>query len=82
MRRHTGGTLSLDRGVVYGTATRRKLNTFSLTEAELVTIDDCTGQILLTHYFLEPQGYQVDDTIVYQDSQTGCCWKTNVGVPA
>jgi hypothetical protein len=36
MRSHTGGAISLGRGVIYGTSKQQKLNTKSSTEAELV----------------------------------------------
>jgi hypothetical protein len=35
MRSHTGGDMSLGRGVLYGTSKGQKLNTKSSTEAEL-----------------------------------------------
>ena len=48
MRSHTGGAMSLGKGIIYGTSTRHKLNTRSSTEAELVAVDDCMSQILWT----------------------------------
>ena len=77
MRSHTGGALSLGWGVVYGMSMCQKLNTHSSTEAELVAVDDCMGQILSTRYFLEAQGYQVDDAIVYQDNQSAMLLEEN-----
>ena len=35
MKSHTGGALSLGKGVIFGTSTRQKINTRSSTEAEL-----------------------------------------------
>jgi hypothetical protein len=46
MRSHTGGTMSLGRGVIYRTSKRHKLNTKSSTEAELVGVDDVMPQVL------------------------------------
>ena len=66
MRSHTGGMVSLGKGAIYGASTQQKLNTRSSTEAEHVGVDDCMPQILWTHYFLEPQGYQIQDSVVYQ----------------
>jgi hypothetical protein len=37
---HTGGAMSLGRGVVYSTSSRQKINTRSSTEAELVAAND------------------------------------------
>jgi hypothetical protein len=70
MRSHTGGVMSLGKGAVYSASTRQKLNTRSSTEAELVGIDDVMAQVLWTRYFLEAQGYPIDDNVVYQDNQS------------
>ena len=64
MHSHTGGTLSLGHGVIYATSTCQNLNTWSLTEAEIVAVDDCMGQVVWMQYFLGAQGYQVDDVIM------------------
>ena len=77
MRSHTGGMLSLGKGAVYGASTRQKLNTRSSTEAELVGVDDCMPQILWTRYFLEAQGYQIQDSVVYQDNQSAMLLANN-----
>ena len=62
--------LSLGKGTIYGTSTYQKLNTRSSTEAELLVVDDCMPQILWTWYFLEAQGYNIQDSVVYQDNQS------------
>jgi hypothetical protein len=55
MRSHTGGAMSLDRGIICGTPKRQKLITKSSTEAELVGLADVMPQVLWTLYFLEAQ---------------------------
>ena len=70
MRSHTGGMLSLGKWAIYGASTWQKLNTQSSTKPELVGVDDCMPQILWTQYFLEAQGYQIHDSVVYQDNQS------------
>jgi hypothetical protein len=70
MKSHTGGTMSLGKGSPYSTSTRHKLNTKSSTEAELVGVNDVMPQVLWTRYFLEAQGYGVNDSIIYQDNQS------------
>jgi hypothetical protein len=70
MRSHTGGVLTLGKGAVYATSTRQKIGTKSSTEAELVGVSDVISQVIWTRYFLEAQGYGVNDSIVYQDNQS------------
>ena len=77
MRSHTGGALSLGKGVLTGISTRQKLTTRSSTEAELVAVDDCMLLILWTRYFLEAQGYGVDDAIIYQDNKSAMLLEQN-----
>ena len=70
MKSHTGGSMTLGKGTIYGTSTRQKINTKSSTEAELVGVNDVLPQILWTRYFLEAQGYGITDSIVYQDNKS------------
>ena len=77
MHSHTGGALSLGKGVITGISTRQKLTTRSSTEAELVAVDDCMSLILWTRYFLEAQGYGVDDAIIYQDNKSAILLEQN-----
>ena len=77
MRSHTGGAMSLGKGIIYGTSTRQKLNTQSSTKAELVAVDDCMSQILWTRYFLDAQGYNINDCIIYQDNKSAILLEQN-----
>ena len=77
MKSHTGGAMSMGKGVIYGTSTRQKLNTKSSTEGELVGANDVLPQVLWTRYFLEAQGYRVEDSILYQDNQSAILLEKN-----
>jgi hypothetical protein len=77
MKSHTGGALSLGTGVIYGTSKGQKLNVKSSTEAEIVGTDDVMPQILWTLYFLEVQGYKIDDNVLYQDNKSSILLETN-----
>jgi hypothetical protein len=70
MRGHTGGGLTLGRGFPIITSTKQKLNTRSSTESELVGVDDMMPSILWSRYFLEAQGYKVNDNVIFQDNQS------------
>jgi len=69
MRSHTGSVMSLGKGAAYASSSKQKINTTSSTEAELVGIADALRQVLWTRYFIEAQGYEVTDNIVYRDNQ-------------
>ena len=43
----------------------------------LVVVDDCMSQVIWMRFFLEAQGYQVDDSVVYQDSQSAMLWENS-----
>eukprot|EP00804_Cyclotella_cryptica_P026252 CCRYP_019833-RA/>CCRYP_019833-RA protein AED:0.40 eAED:0.40 QI:0/-1/0/1/-1/1/1/0/167 len=43
---YTGGAMTMGKGVVIGISRKQKLNTKSCTKAELVAVDDASGQIL------------------------------------
>jgi hypothetical protein len=77
MRGHTGGGLTMRRGFPIVTSTKQKLNTRSSTESELVSVDDCMPAICWTRYFLEAQGYQVTENIVYQDNESAILLERN-----
>jgi hypothetical protein len=51
MQSQTGMTMTIGKGSVYASSVQQKLNTQSLTEAELVGADDAIGMILWTHLF-------------------------------
>jgi hypothetical protein len=77
MRSHTGGALSMGGGVIYGSSSKQKLTTKSSTEAELVGASDVMPQVVWTRYFLEAQGYEVNDNIVYQDNKSAILLETH-----
>ena len=70
MRGHTGGVLTLGRGIVQGKTTKQKLNTKSLTESELVGASDYIPWTVWAKRFLAEQGYKLRRNIFYQDNQS------------
>ena len=57
-------------GSIINMSRKQKLNTRSSTEAELVGADDASTMILWTRLFMEAQGYEVKDNILYQDNKS------------
>jgi hypothetical protein len=67
---HTGGGLTIGRGFPIVASWKQKLNTKSLTESELVGINDMMPIILWTHYFLLSQGYGIVENLLLQDNKS------------
>jgi len=53
------------------------LNTNSSTIAELVAVDDVLPMLLWTPLFLEQQGYNVNNNIIYQDNKSAILLEEN-----
>ena len=77
MRGHTGGGLTMGRGFPIVTSTKQKLNTRSSTESEIVGVDDCMPAICWSRYFLDAQGYGVNENILYQDNKSAILLEKN-----
>ena len=69
-RGHTGALMTLGKGAIVSSSRKQKINTKSSTETELVAVDDKIGDILWMRYFLESQGYTIEENIVYQDNMS------------
>jgi hypothetical protein len=77
MRGHSGGGLSLGTGFPIVSSTKQKLNTRSSTETEIVGADDFMPAICWTRYFMEAQGYQVRDNVLFQDNKSAIFLEKN-----
>jgi hypothetical protein len=77
MRGHSGGCMSLGKGMPVNTSTKQKLNTRSSVETELVAADDFMPILLWTNYFLEAQGHGHQDTVLCQDNQSAVLLENN-----
>jgi len=52
--------ISIGRGVIYAKSTKQKLNSKSITEAELTAVSNGVGQVLWKRNFLISQGYKTN----------------------
>jgi hypothetical protein len=77
MKSHTGGAISFGRGAILCKSIKQKLNTKSSTEAELVGVSDYLPNTIWVRFFLEAQGYPVNDNIVHQDNESAIRLETN-----
>jgi hypothetical protein len=69
--------MSYGEGAPITMSKKQKLNTRSSTEAELVGADDAINMVLWTKLFLEEQGYEVTDNILYQDNKSAILLEKN-----
>ena len=69
-RGQTGAMMSLGDGAAISSSRKQKLNVRSSCEGELVGIDDALPTILWTRYFIEGQGYSIEQNILYQDNKS------------
>jgi hypothetical protein len=65
----TGAMMSLGKGAVTSFSNKPKINSKSSTEFELIGADQALSSILHTRYFIEAQGYLVEQNILFQDNQ-------------
>jgi hypothetical protein len=77
LRGHSGGGLSMGRGFPIVASSKQKLNTRSSTESKIVGADNFMPAICWTQYFMESQGYTVNDNIIYQDNKSSILLKKN-----
>ena len=66
----TGAMMYMGKGYIVNFSRKHKLNTSSSTEAELVSISDDIGMMMWCKYFMEAQGYTIDNNILYQDNKS------------
>jgi hypothetical protein len=77
MRGHSGGRLSMGQGFPIISSTKQKLNTCSSMETKVIGADDFMPMICWTQQFMEAQGYQVNDNILFQDNKSAILLKNN-----
>ncbi len=65
---HTGRGLTTGRGFPISVSTKQKLTVKSLTDGELVGVDDMIPIILWTRQFLLAQGYGIKENLLMQDN--------------
>jgi len=67
---HTGAMMSLGKGAAISFSNKHKSNSKSSTESKLIEADQALSPILHTRYFIEAQGYSVEQNILFQDNQS------------
>ena len=70
MRSHTGGGITFGTGTITSKSSKQKLNVKSSPEGEVIGMSDYVAFPIWLRYFLQEQGYDVNENIVYQDNQS------------
>jgi hypothetical protein len=70
MRGCTGGGLTMGQGFPIVASWKQKLNMKSLTESELVGVNDMMPIMRWTCYFLLSQGYGIIENLLLQDNKS------------
>jgi hypothetical protein len=65
-----GAIMSLGKVATISFSNKLKIATKSLTESELVGMDQALSSILHTQYFIKAQGYSIEQNILFQDNQS------------
>ena len=74
---HTGAVMSFGRGAPITLSAKQKLNSRSSTTAELIGVDDTMNILLWSKLFLEAQGIDVRENVLYQDNKSAILLQEN-----
>ena len=69
MKSHSGSYMTFGKGMMNGSSNKQKINVMSSTEGELVGAHKILPTTLWSRYFIEAQGYDVEQMTLYQDNQ-------------
>ena len=70
MKSRTGAVMIMGAGAIVAVSRKQKLNTQSSTEAKLVGVNDVVTIVMWAKKFVEAQGYEVKENIVFQDNKS------------
>ena len=62
--------MTFGKGMPITMSRKKKINGKSSTENKLIAVDDAFPQILWTRYFLEAQGHDIEENVIYQDNKS------------
>ena len=74
---HSGSTMTMGKGSIQLMSKKQRMNTRSSTKAELIAADDTSSMILWSRLFLEAQGYEVKQNILFQDNKSAMLLENN-----
>jgi hypothetical protein len=72
-----GSLMTLGKGAAISSSNKMKCNTQSSTETELILLHNKLPDIVWTRYFVECQGYDIDECMVFQDNMSALSLEKN-----
>ena len=60
----------MGKGAILSGSLGQKSNTKSSTETEIIGVDQYLPTVLWSKYFIEEQGYTIENTIIHQDNES------------
>jgi hypothetical protein len=76
-RGQIGSLMTMGKGAAISSSNIMKCNTRSSTETEIISVHDKLPDIIWTRYFVECQGYDIDEYIVFQDNMSSLSLEKN-----
>ena len=72
-----GCLMTMGKGVAISSSNIMKCNTQSSTETELISLHEKLPDIVWTRYFVECQGHDIDEYIIFQDNMSSLSLEKN-----
>jgi hypothetical protein len=69
--------MTFGKGEVTSSSNKMKCNTKSSTETEIIALGDKLPHVLWTCYFVECQGYNIDECTIFQDNMSALSLEKN-----
>ena len=69
-RGQTGSLVTFGAGAVSSSSNKQKSNTKSSTKTKIIALHDKLSDVIWMRYFVECQGYTIDECIIFQDNMS------------
>ena len=76
-RGRTGSLVTFGAGAVSSSSNKQKNNTKSSTKTEIIALHDKLSDVIWMRYFVECQGYTIDECIIFQDNMSALSLEKN-----
>jgi hypothetical protein len=72
-----GSLVTFEAGAVSSSSNKQKSNTKSSTETKIIALHDKLSDVIWMRYFVECQGYTIDECIIFQDNMSALSLEKN-----